>query len=248
MPEAILQADRIVADSYSTARDIEAEYPAVIDKIRVVYPGATHLPAPLDFHSLSALGIEYPYFLFVGTLEPRKNLRRLLQAYALLDTTTRNRARLVITGGKGWGGVDIDSLITDMHLDGQVISTGYVDETQLATLYAHARFLVMPSLYEGFGLPLVEAMSLGVPVLTSNRSSLPEVAGEAGVLVDPFDICSIAEGLSSLLCDDAYRDRLALKAIPNAQRFSWQNAAQEMWAVFKEAVEVRSELQGGARL
>jgi glycosyltransferase involved in cell wall biosynthesis len=248
MPEAIRQADRIVADSVSTANAIEAEYPAVGDKIRVVYPGATDLPAPLDFQSLSALGIEYPYFLFVGTLEPRKNLQRLLEAYASLDAELRNRARLVIAGGKGWGGVDIASLVRDMHLDGQVISTGYVNETQLATLYAHARFLVMPSLYEGFGLPLVEAMSFGVPVLTSNRSSMSEVAGDAGMLVDPFDVSSITTGLSSLLGDEAYRDHLASRAIPNAKRFSWQNAAREIWAVFEEAVEMRAELRRGIEL
>ena len=179
-------------------------------------------------------------------MEPRKNLQRLLQAYAALNANVRDHARLVIAGGKGWGGVDIASMVRAMHLEGQVVYTGYVNEMQLATLYAHARFLAMPSLYEGFGLPLVEAMSFGVPVLTSNRSSLPEVAGDAGVLVDPFDVHSIAEGLFSLLCDNVYRDHLASRAIPNAKRFTWQNAARDMWAVFEEAAEARAELQRGA--
>lgn len=243
MPHAIRQADRIVAVSISTAKSIEAEYPAVRDRIRVVYPGTTNFPAPLDFQSLSALGVNFPYFLFVGTLEPRKNLQRLLQAYALLNATGKNRARLVIAGGKGWGDVSIPSLVKALRLDGQVVYTGYVNDTQLATLYAHARFLAMPSLYEGFGLPLIEAMSFGVPVLTSNRSSMPEVAGDAGVLVDPFDVNSIAEALFSLQFDDKHRDYLASRAIPNAKRFTWQNAARNMWAVFEEAAEARAELR-----
>ena len=237
MPAAIRQADRIVAISTSTAIDIEEEYPDAVDKIRVIYPGTTGLPAPLDFHSLSALGIRFPYILFVGTLEPRKNLQVLLQAYALLDIKTRNETRLVIAGGKGWGGVEINAMIKDLCLADHVIPVGYVNETQLATLYAHARFLAMPSLYEGFGLPLIEAMSFGIPVLTSNRSSLPEVAGDAGVLVDPFNIHSVSEGLSSLLKNHQHRNYLAKKAISHAKRFSWNNAARKMWAVFQEATE-----------
>jgi len=247
MPQAILQADRIVADSVSTAKAIEVEYPAMGDRIRVVYPGTTDLPAPLDFQSLSYFGVERPYFLFVGTLEPRKNLQRLLEAYALLDPEIRSYARLVVAGGKGWGGVDLAGLVKELDLNGNVITTGYVDDVQLSTLYAYARFLAMPSLYEGFGLPLVEAMSFGVPVLTSDRSSLPEVAGDAGTLVDPFDVHSIAEGLSSLLSDDAYRDHLASLAIPNAKRFSWYNSAREMWAVFEEAAAARAQLVGRSK-
>lgn len=247
MPAAIRQADRIVASSFHTKRDLEVEYPEAANKISVVYPGATCFPNPLAFQSLSALGINSPYILFVGTLEPRKNLKRLLMAYALLDGVLRNRTRLVIAGGTGWGDVDIPTIVSELQLDGQVIVTGYVDDTQLATLYAHARFLAMPALYEGFGLPLVEAMSFGVPALTSNCSSLPEVAGDAGVLVDPFDVDSIAKGLSTLLSDDEYRDRLASKATLNAKRFSWKHAAHEMWTVFQEAAEARSMRLKGVR-
>lgn len=242
MPQAIHQADRIVAVSVSTAKAIEAEYPAVSDRIRVVYPGTTDLPTPLNYQSLSTLGIDSPYFLFVGTLEPRKNLKRLLEAYSLLDVNIRNRARLVIAGGKGWGRVDLAVTVKELGMKDHVVLTGYVNETQLATLYAHARFLAMPSLYEGFGLPLIEAMSFGVPVLTSDRSSMPEVAGDAGVLVDPFNVHHIARGLFSLLCNDLYRDHLASMAIRNARRFTWQNAARDMWTVFEEAAAARVRL------
>lgn len=239
MPEAIRLADRIIADSASTAHALEEEYPAVRDRVRVVYPGVTELPSPLEFQCLESLGIDRKYFLFVGTLEPRKNLRRLLEAYALLDEAVRRKNLLVIAGGKGWGGVDISSLVEQNGLADQVVSVGYVNEVQLATLYAHAYFLVMPSIYEGFGLPLAEAMSFGVPVLTSNKSSLPEVAGDAGVLVDPFDEQSIAKGLLSLLCNESCRDQLAAKAESASRRFSWQKAAHETWAVFEEAVTER---------
>lgn len=247
MPEAVRLADRIIADSVSTAKDLEAEYPQARGRIRVVHLAASSLPAPLGRDALAPLGIERPYFLFVGTLEPRKNLRRLLRAYALVDEAVRARHQLVIAGGKGWGGVDTHALVKDTGLEGQVVVTGYVDDKQLATLYAHARFLAMPSLYEGFGLPLVEAMAFGVPVLTSNNSSMPEVAGDAGVLVDPLDERSIAVGLLSLLTDEAHRERLAAKAGPSARRFSWQKAARETWTVLEEAVEERRRAGAGKK-
>jgi len=248
MPEAVRLADRIIAVSVSTAKDLEAEYPEARGRVRVVYPGASALPAPLGREALAALGIERPYVLFVGTLEPRKNLRRLLRAYAWVDEAVRRRHQLVLAGGRGWGGVDIRALVRDAGLnEGQVVVTGYVDDRQLATLYAHARFLAMPSLYEGFGLPLVEAMAFGVPVLTSNRSSMPEVAGGAGVLVDPLDERSIAAGLLALLTDEAHRERLAAEAQARARRFTWWKAAQETWAVLEEAVAERRRGRGGKK-
>ena len=139
---------------------------------------------------------------------------------------------------------DLAGLAKELDLFGQVVITGYVNDVQLSTIYAHTRLLVMPSLYERFGLPLVEAMSFGVPVLTSDRSSMPEVAGDAEVLVDPFNVHSIARGLSSLLCNDLYRDQLASTAIRNAKRFTWQNAARDMWAVFEGAAEARAQRIG----
>ncbi|MET0103022.1 MAG: glycosyltransferase family 1 protein [Sedimenticola sp.] len=246
MPVAIRQADRIISDSLSTAQAIREEYPSVQERIRVIYPGVTDLPGPMEMHALSGFGIFQPYFLFVGTLEPRKNLKRLLRAFASLHRSIVGDAQLVIAGGKGWGSVNVNQLVKEMELSERVITVGYVTDVQLSTLYAHARFLVMPSLYEGFGLPLVEAMSFGIPVLTSNRSSLPEVCGDAGILVDPFDEESIATGLSTLLNDDDHRDKLASKAIRNAARFDWENAAIETLAVFEEAVQERGCSRGNS--
>jgi len=243
-PQAVRLADRIMADSLSTARDLAALYPESASRTRVVYPGHAALPGPLDPALLETLRIDRPYVLFVGTLEPRKNLARLVEAYASLDRAIRDEFLLVIVGGKGWGGVDAGALVANAGVSSQVRILGYVEDAELATLYAHARCLAMPSLYEGFGLPLVEAMAQGVPVLTSNRSSLPEVAGEAGHLVDPLDVSAIRAGLERLLKDDVYHARLAGKARETAEHFSWRQAAKETWAVFEEAVEERRQRRG----
>lgn len=240
MPDAIRLADRIIADSHSTADAIIGEFPWAQDRVRVVHLGATSLPQPKGVEVLNALGIDRPYFLFVGTLEPRKNLRRLLEAYASLNQVVRKQALLVIAGGKGWGNEDMVSLVRSLGLADSVRLMGYVNEEQLATLYAHAHFLAMPSLYEGFGLPLVEAMSFGVPVLTSSCSSLPEVAGDAGMLVDPYNTNSIATGLLQMLKDDEFRNKLAARSRLNAARFSWEKAAKETMGIFHEAVYARN--------
>jgi len=240
MPDAIRLADRVMADSHSTANAIASEFPWVKERIRVVHLGATSLPDPKGIDALNDLGIDQPYFLFVGTLEPRKNLRRLLEAFASLDDVIRKQSLLVIAGGKGWGNVDLVSQIQLLGLSDSVRLTGYVSNEQLSTLYAHARFLAMPSLYEGFGLPLVEAMSFGVPVLTSSCSSLPEVAGNAGILVDPFNVNSIASGLLQMLKDNALRSRLSARAELNASRFSWEKSAQAAMEIFREAICVRN--------
>jgi len=243
MPDAIRLADRIMADSHSTADAIVTEFPWARERVRVVHLGATVLPAPLGFNELRALKIDRAYFLFVGTLEPRKNLRRLLEAYASLDDAIKKQTLLVIAGGKGWGNVDLVSLIQSLGLNESVRLTGYVTEQQLSTLYAHARFLAMPSLYEGFGLPLVEAMSFGTPVLTSSCSSLPEVAGDAGILVDPHNTNSVASGLLQMLKDDALRNELAVRAKVNVARFSWEKAAKETMKIFQEAIDTRKARQ-----
>ncbi|ADW16710.1 glycosyl transferase group 1 [Desulfobulbus propionicus DSM 2032] len=239
MPDAIRLADRIMADSNSTAEAVTAEFPNAKDKVRVVHLGGTFHARPATFAALETFDIDRPYFLFVGTLEPRKNLDRLLAAFATLPENLRAETLLVIAGGKGWGGVNISSLLQQYDLERNVLVTGYVNDAQLATLYANAKFLVMPSLYEGFGLPLVEAMSYGVPVLTSDCSSLPEVAGDAGLLVNPHDSQAIADGLVELLTNDTRRLALAAKAQENAARFSWNKAAIRTMEIFAEAVNER---------
>jgi glycosyltransferase involved in cell wall biosynthesis len=246
MPRAIRLADRIVAVSRSTATGLATYFPASIDKTEVVYLGAAKFPESsiAAEEVLGTLEIDRPYFLFVGTLEPRKNLQRLLEAYIALQPEQRARMLFVIAGGKGWGNQDLAGMIKAADLGASVRLTGYVSEERLAILYKHASFLVMPSIYEGFGLPLLEAMSLGTPVMTSSTSSLPEVAGEAGHLVDPEDAASILAGLHIMIMDDRYRQSLADKAELVASRFTWEKTAHGVMSAIKCAVEQRKKVYG----
>lgn len=241
MPEAARMADRVIAVSTHTAQDLIAEIPEIENKVSVVPLGISSLPAPTPRATLEQIGIDRPYFLFVGTLEPRKNLPNLLKAYAKLPKDVRAAGLLVIVGGKGWGGVNVPAMVQELGITDNVRIIGYASEEVLSTLYAHALFLAMPSLYEGFGLPLAEAMAMGTPVLTSNCASMPEVAGSAGLLVNPMNIDHISQGLLTLLTDDHLRRQLAEQARLNAARFSWERAAEQTLTIFDEAIETRRE-------
>ena len=242
MPQALRMADRVIAVSASTKADLESEFPQIRGRVRVVHLGPTTMPQPHGRESLQALGINRPYLLFVGTLEPRKNLERLLEAFGSIPESLKDRYQLVIAGGKGWGKIDLPSLVHGLGLDRSVCMTGFVTDEQLSTLYAHAYMLAMPSLYEGFGLPLLEAMSFGVPVLTSNISSLPEVAGDAAIFVDPLNTGSIAAGLTQALTNHTLHAALSAHAKERAKLFSWDKAATEVQEVFREAIEERRQM------
>lgn len=239
MPFAARSADIIVADSHSTAEAVRLEFNTEEDRVVVVPLAAKDDPEPAALMQLKELDIQQPYLLFVGTLEPRKNLTRLLEAYARLPSDTKAQANLVIAGGKGWGDVNIEDEILRLNLSESVRLLGYVSEKQLNALYSYAEFIAMPSVYEGFGLPLLEAMIHGVPALTANNSSMPEVAGEAGLLVDAKDTHSIEKGLRQLITDKNLRGKLAAKAKGNAKRFSWDTSAQQLILCFERAILTR---------
>ena len=236
MGPAVHAADAIVAISEATAQDVRLRYRLSPDRVVTIYPGATPLPVSADDTILKRNGLDGPYALFVGTLEPRKNLGRLISAYSSLDPGVRARCRLVIAGGRGWRFDDLSATIGLEGLGRDVVLVGYASEPDLGRLYADARFLAMPSLYEGFGLPIVEANALGVPTLTSDRSSMPEVAGAAGRLVNPFDTVSIAAGFSDLVEDEALYSQLSGAAKANAARFDWRHSAQKLISVFEDAI------------
>lgn len=239
MPVAIKSADWVFCVSESTKRDVLDLIPSSHDKLSVTYNAATFLNQPsaeiVNSDIQRLLGVDY--FLFVGTHEPRKNLDRLLEAISMLSLQTKTKMKFYIVGGRGWGGVNVDKLIIQHNLSGMVEALGYVSEPALYELYKHAKFLVMPSLYEGFGLPIAEAMNLGVPVLTSNISSMPEIAGDSAILVDPHSATSIAQGLCSLINDVALRNDLAKKARKKSQCYSWDKTAAEIEAIFVAAIK-----------
>ncbi|MDG4900475.1 MULTISPECIES: glycosyltransferase family 1 protein [unclassified Mesorhizobium] len=239
MKPALKTADVVVTDSSATTSALTSAFPWLKSPVRTIFPGTATLPAPGDVSSLGPLGITWPYALFVGTLEPRKNLANLIKAYGLLPAGTRAGCDLVIVGGKGWKQTGLADLVRSSGLETNIRFTGFVDDSVLATLYANCLFLAMPSLYEGFGLPIVEAHSFGKPVLTSNTSSMPEVAGDNAVLVDPNDPAAIAAAFGRLSMDAEFRSRIAAGARDNAGRFTWENHARDMLRIFEQAVRQR---------
>lgn len=225
---------KILVVSNSTADDVIRNYPKYKDKVKVTNLGPKNFGEALAFSTLKDLNITKPYFLFVGTLEPRKNLRRLLYAYASLSESVRDKTSLVITGCVGWGRQQIPELVKMLNIKNNVVITGYIDNKIMATLYKHAEFLALVSIYEGFGLPIIEANYYGTPVLTSNISSMPEVSKKAGLLINPFDINSITLGLESLLTNKKLLANLASFAKQNASRFSWKQTSSETLKAFRE--------------
>ncbi len=233
---AVLRADRIACVSQSTADDLIRFFPMTESKIRVVHPGAS--PAQ---KAIQKRPIEKPFILFVGTLEPRKNLARLLEAFAALPETLKANFDLAIAGGTGWGGVHIASLIQRHKLENHTHVFASPDDTTLHQLYASCEFLAMPSLYEGFGLPIAEALQYGKPILTSCVSSMPEIAGNAGLYVDPRTTDALKQNLRLLVEDVSVRETLAKKAVQEAKRFSWPASAVGMANLFREAVVLKKK-------
>ncbi|AVA25753.1 glycosyltransferase family 1 protein [Rhizobium sp. NXC24] len=240
MKPAANSADRIVVDSIATGEALCVLSEKYRNKLRVIYPGITELTGATQPDTVPLFGIDRPYILFVGTLEPRKNLKKLLEAYSLLPDEVRRDLLLVLAGGQGWRLHDLEQHIANLNLQGSVRLTGYVSDQQLSKLYQNAEFLAMPSLYEGFGFPIVEANAAGVPVLTSNISSMPEVGGTAAFFVDPNDVRSIAAGLKQMATDPLLREKLAQASLFNARRFDWNLSASRLQEVFNDAIALRA--------
>ncbi|QLF71701.1 glycosyltransferase family 4 protein (plasmid) [Peteryoungia desertarenae] len=230
MAASLKRAQHIIADSKATADDIVSFLPAADGRVQVVYPGLTNLPPPggRELVPTDRQGQKQPYALFVGTLEPRKNLARLLEAFASIHSSNLAGLKLVIAGGQGWRMGDLSTLIAHLGIHDRTILTGYVSDAELAQLYSSAEFLLMPSLYEGFGFPIIEAQSFGVPVITSSVSSMPEVAGDGAMLVNPLSTKEIAEAIKRLSSELTLKSELSSRALANARRFSWPKASKEL--------------------
>jgi glycosyltransferase involved in cell wall biosynthesis len=240
--KAALYADRIIAISHQTKQDLMQYFSVPEDRIRVVYEAPRHFCYPernrgVLQNTLDRLGIYQNFMLFVGSLEPRKNLKALLEAYAAYIKYHSGRELLVIAGAKGWLNEELAQLISAQGLEGQVKFLGYVQETDLRVLYSTAKLFVYPSLYEGFGLPPLEAMACGAPVITANTSSLPEVVGDAAILIDPHISEELLQAMRTVLGDDDLRSSMRQQSLERARLFSWDQTARETLAVYREACQ-----------
>ncbi|HEX2987803.1 MAG TPA: glycosyltransferase family 1 protein [Chloroflexota bacterium] len=237
---AVVSADQIIAVSHSTAQDILELLDADPAKVNVVYSAAAPDCRPLTpeqvRHYRSLLGLPERYLLFVGTLEPRKNLPTLLEAFA--PVWQRHGVPLLVVGGKGWLYQAVFETRDRLGLEEGVGFVGAVSSNQLPYYYGCADCLVMPSLYEGFGLPALEAMACRTPVIVSNVSSLPEIVGDAGLTVDPTDIDGLTKALERVVTDNELATRLGRLGQERAAQFSWQKTAAETLAVYRKAAEV----------
>jgi glycosyltransferase involved in cell wall biosynthesis len=234
-------AARILADSEATRQDLIRHYHIPREKIVVVHPGRDEALAPVSDpaildataarYGLSAAGC---YLLYVGTLHPRKNLVRLVQAFALAAGELDPAVQLVLAGKRGWLHDQIFAQVQQSGVQDRVVLTGYVPREDLPALMSGALAFVFPSLYEGFGLPVLEAMACGTPVLCSRASSLPEVAGDAALLVDPLDTAALAAALRRIVTDESLRRTLVERGFDQVRRFSWRRCARETLDVLEE--------------
>lgn len=239
LPFVNRRSERIIVDSNCTKQDVVRYLKVDPQKIRVV-----HLSASAQFTNNKTqreielvchkFGIQRPYVLFVGNIEPRKNLLRVIKAFAKARKAKKLEHHLVIAGSQAWNYPAVNQLIEELNLSGAVNCLNYIDDEDLISLYNGGELLVFPSLYEGFGIPILEAMKCGMPVLTSNLSSIPEVAGNAAYYVDPYQEDQIEAGIATLLGDQKLREDLRVKGFLQAGKFGWKLTAQKTLAVYEE--------------
>jgi glycosyltransferase involved in cell wall biosynthesis len=232
------RAALVIADSYCTKKDLLQYLAIPEERVTVV-----HLAAGEDFHLvqheetmrqvLAKYEIFHNYLLFVGSLEPRKNVLTLLRAAADILKSAKPPYLLVIAGASGWLNSEVFQEVQSLGLRERVKFLGYVPDVDLRALYSAARIFIYPSLYEGFGLPVLEAMACGAPVITANTSSLPEVAGEAALLVPPTDVGALKQAIEAVLSDQHLRLRLRQQSLKQAARFSWRESARRTLEVYK---------------
>jgi glycosyltransferase involved in cell wall biosynthesis len=238
VPQTLKRARAILAVSENTAKDLRELFRVPEERISVIHEGVdlqavatTEVVSPQE-----RFGLPEKYFCFVGTLEPRKNLIRLVEAYA--DLRKRNAALenipLILAGKKGWKSEAIFKTISANGLEASVRYLGYISGAEKIGLIRGAQAFVFPSSYEGFGLPVLEALALGTPVLTSNQSSLPEVTGDAAELIDPESTEAIAKGIERVLFDEPLRKRLRTQGIEQARKFSWEKVALQTIALYEK--------------
>ena len=238
---AARRATAIVTVSESAKHDIVRLYGVDPDRVHVVYEAAAPQFQPIrDRSAIDAVrrryGLGERYILYVGTIEPRKNLPTLLEAFAHARRTNGLRHQLVFAGPYGWLSRDLEELIARLGVRDAITLTGYMPFADLPTLYSGAEMFVFPSIYEGFGLPVVEAMACGTPVITGRAAALVEVAGGAAEHVDPTDVRALSAALTRLAVSRDRREELSALGVRRAQSFSWARAASETLAVYRQVL------------
>jgi glycosyltransferase involved in cell wall biosynthesis len=234
------RARRIIAISESTKRDVVDLLGVPADRVDVVYCGTDEsfrlLPAAAVDHFRRERALPERFILFLGTLEPRKNVQALVRAYGRWHAADPSIPKLVVGGGKGWYYDQIFTAVEALGLAGEVIFPGYIGQEELPLWYNAADLFVYPSRFEGFGLPVLEAMACGTPVVTSNVSSLPEVAGDAALLVPPDDEAQLIEAMRRALGDMALRQEMRAKGQAHAATFTWERTARQTAAAYERAL------------
>lgn len=239
--QAVRYTDHIIAVSESTRQDTIKLLGVPERKITVIHEAANPIYQPMDSDEAhrqvtEIYGIDQEYLLFVSTIEPRKNLPGLLQAYRKLVDDYKRPERLVLAGSRGWLSEEVYDMVETLRLDDHVRFLGRVPSEHLVYLYNAARLLVHPSFYEGFGLPPLEAMTCGTPTIVSNVSALPEVVGDAAILINPHDIDGLTVAMWRVLTDGDLRASLIAKGLKRAKMFSWKRAARETLDVYHRVV------------
>jgi len=240
---AIAQADHIIAVSRATARSLECLLHIPSDKISVIYEAANeryqfYNKGESAKYIAEKFKTSEKYILTVGTIEPRKNIENLLKAFRNLIDNFKFDYQLLIAGGKGWRNSNIYRTYKRLRFsEKEVKFLGYVPDNDMPRLYSGAKIFVFPSLYEGFGLPPLEAMACGTPVITSNSSSLPEVVGDAGIMFDPYNINEMGQAIYKVLNDNELMSNLRQKGLERVKLFSWEKAASETLRVLQTSGE-----------
>jgi glycosyltransferase involved in cell wall biosynthesis len=238
VPQAVRKADFVVVDSANTQNDVVVLLDGDPERVEVVYPAVDrHFRVIEDQAALQAVrdryNLHFPFILNQNVIEPRKNIPRLIEAFARLKRDLGIAHRLVIGGGLGWLYEPVFQAVEDFNVADSVVFLGYVPDEDLPALYNLAELFVYPTLYEGFGIPAVEAMACGTPVVTSNTSSLPEAVGDAGLMVRPTDVDGLAEAIAQVLTNPTLREDLSRRGLERAGTFSWKASAEKVLGIYR---------------
>jgi len=244
---SVQKAQKIITGSENSKRDIISILKLPEEKVKVIYIGIDDEFRPInDKGKVNSVKIKYGidkgFILHVGSLQARKNIPRLIEAYSNLTTEILSRYQLVITGGKSWKSEEIFTKVKQLNLENSIIFTDFVDSKDLPLLMNASTLLVFPSLYEGFGIPPLEAMACGTPVVASNTSSIPEVVGDAALLFDPYNIKEMTKAINRALTDVKLRNKLRKSGFERIKQFSWEKAARETLKIYKKVYSEKEKL------